>query len=166
MTKTEYARHRGVSQPYISKLAKNGILVMRGNKIDVAATDTVLDDKPVADPDSPPAGPQASFARPIRTSEDLGPTPPGQQAGASFGQAKTIEMVFRAKLRRLEFETKQGKLIDAEAYRRAAADAFRMFRDGLLGIPDRLAMTIAAESDLKTEITRELEAASNAVLAL
>lgn len=173
MTKTEYARHRGVSQPYISKLAKNGILVMRGNKIDVAATDTVLDDKPAADPDSPPAGPQASFARPIRTGEDLGPTPPGQQAGASFGQAKTIEMVFRAKLRRLEFETKQGKLIDAEAYRRAAADAFRMFRDGLLGIPDRLAMTIAAESDpkkvhlaLKTEITRELEAASNAVLAL
>ena len=82
-------------------------------------------------------------------------------------------MVFRAKLRRLEYETKQGKLIEAEVYRKAAADAFRTFRDGLLGLPDRLATTIAAESDpkkvhlaLKTENSRELEAASDAVLSL
>jgi hypothetical protein len=95
------------------------------------------------------------------------------QGGASFGQARTIEMVFRAKLRRLEYETKQGKLIEAGVYRKSAADAFRTFRDGLLGLPDRLATSIAAESDpkkvhltLKNEISRELEAASDAVLSL
>ena len=49
MTKAAFAKHRSVSKPYISKLARNGILVMRGGKIDVQATDMVLDDRPVAD---------------------------------------------------------------------------------------------------------------------
>ena len=46
----------------------------------------------------------------------------------------------------------------------------RALRDGLLGLPDRLASTLAAETDhrkvhvlLKTEITRELEALSHAL---
>ena len=168
MTKSEYAKHRGVSKPYITKLAKNGVLVLRGSKVDVRASDTVLDDKPVDDVDPPtPMQQPVGAAPPLRPVEGQG------QGGASFGQARTIEMVFRAKLRRLEYETKQGKLIEAEVYRKAAADAFRTFRDGLLGLPDRLATTIAAESDpkkvhlaLKTEISRELEAASDAVLSL
>ena len=46
----------------------------------------------------------------------------------------------------------------------------RMLRDGLLGLPDRLSSTLAAESDprkvhvmLKAEIARELEALANAI---
>jgi hypothetical protein len=167
MTKSEYAKHRGVSKPYITKLAKNGVLVLRGGKVDVAATDTVLDDKPVDDVDPPTPMQPVGAAPPPRPADGLG------QGGASFGQARTIEMVFRAKLRRLEFETKQGKLIEAEVYRKTAANAFRAFRDGMLGIPDRVSTVVAAESDpkkvhlaLKTEISRELEAAADAVLSL
>ena len=168
MTQSEYARHRGKSRQYISRLAKAGVLVMRGGKIDVAATDTVLDDKPVDDIDAPPQTQQpVGTAPPTRPADGMG------QGGATFGQAKTIEMVFRAKLRRLEFETKQGKLIEAEVYRKTAANAFRAFRDGMLGIPDRVSTVVAAESDpkkvhlaLKTEISRELEGAADAVLTL
>jgi len=109
MTQSEYARHRGKSRQYISRLAKAGVLVMRGGRIDVEATDTVLDDKPVDDIDAPPSIQQpAGVASPTRPADGQG------QGGATFGQARTIEMVFRAKLRRLEFETKQGKLIEAE----------------------------------------------------
>jgi len=168
-SQAEYARHRGKSRQYIGQLAKAGVLVMRGGQVDFEASDMVLDDRPVDEPESPPAVPgpnAAAFQRPIA---DAGPG----QGGANFGQARTIEMVFRAKLRRLEYETKQGKLIDAETYRNAAASAFRMFRDNLLGIPDRLATTLAAESDpkkvhlaLKNELSRELEAAADAVRAL
>ena len=57
MTKTEYARHRKVSKPYITKLAQNGVLVMRNGKVDVSATDTVLDDNPVEEVDPPPVQP-------------------------------------------------------------------------------------------------------------
>ncbi len=166
MTKSEYAKHRGVSKPYITKLAKNGVLVLRGGKVDVRASDTVLDDKPVEDVD-PPAQSSPAGSPPRAVAEPLG------QAGASFGQARTIEMVFRAKLRRLEFETKQGRLIEAEAVRKTVADAVRSLRDGILGLPDRLATVLAAESDskkvhvtLKTELSRELEALANAIRAI
>ena len=167
MTKSEYAKHRGVSKPYITKLAKNGILVLRGDKVDVRASDTVLDDKPVDDVDPPPAQASSVGPAPRPMAEPLG------QAGASFGQARTIEMVFRAKLRRLEFETKQGRLIEAEAVRKTIADAVRSLRDGILGLPDRLATVLAAESDskkvhvtLKTELSRELEALAIAIRAI
>jgi hypothetical protein len=166
MTQAEYARHRRKSRQYISKLAKAGVLVMRGGKIDVRATDLVLDDRPVEDVDAPPAAAPAGAGPLTRQPGDALP----QAGGASFGQARTIEMVFRAKLRRLEFETKQGRLIEAEAVRKTVADAVRALRDGILGLPDRLATVLAAESDakkvhvtLKTELSRELEALANAV---
>jgi hypothetical protein len=166
MTQAEYARHRRKSRQYISKVAKAGVLVMRGGKIDVRATDMVLDDKPVEDVDAPPAVTPAAAPPPPRPAADVIP----QASGASFGQARTIEMVFRAKLRRLEFETKQGRLIEAEAVRKTVADAVRSLRDGILGLPDRLATVLAAESDakkvhvtLKMELSRELEALANAI---
>ena len=62
---------------------------MRGRLVDAVASYAVLDDKP---------------------SENA---PDGQQPPTSFAQAKLADMVFRAKLRRLEFETRQGKLIEA-----------------------------------------------------
>jgi hypothetical protein len=163
MTQAECARHSRKSRQYISQLAKAGVLVMRGSKIDVRATDTVLDDKPVEDVPEPPA---ATTAPPSRMGTDSLP----QAGGASFGQARTIEMVFRAKLRRLEFETKQGRLIEAEAVRKRIAEHVRALRDGLLGLPDRLSSSLAAENDprkihvlLKTELTRELEALAQAI---
>lgn len=166
MSQAEYARHRRKSRQYISQLAKAGVLVMRGGKIDVRASDTVLDDKPVDEVNESPAAP--SMAAPSRAADSL-----PQAGGASFGQARTIEMVFRAKLRRLEFETKQGRLIEAEAVRKTVAEAVRSLRDGILGLPDRLATVLAAEPDskkvhvtLKAELSRELEALANAISAL
>jgi len=161
MTKSEFAKHRNVSKPYISKLARNGILVMRSGKIDVQATDTVLDDKPVADIDPP--------SRPMRMAEDMGQGQPSTHA-TTFGQARTIEMVFRAKICRLTFETRVGKLIDAATVRNKIATEVRAFRDGLLGIPDRLSMILASERDarkirlmLDTEFNRELDRLADAL---
>lgn len=85
MTQAQYARHRNKSPQYIGKLYKAGVLVMRGSLVDVAATDAVLDDKPAE-----------------RT------VPEGQQPPTSYAQAKLADMVFRATLRRLEFETRQA----------------------------------------------------------
>ncbi len=58
MTQAQYARHRNKSPQYIGKLAKAGVLVMRGRLVDAAASDAVLDDKPaekaVPDGQQPP----------------------------------------------------------------------------------------------------------------
>ena len=163
MTMAEYSRHRKVNRSHITRLAQRGILVMRGKLVDVAASDAVLDDRPV-DVEPQQATPPPQF-RPA--ADSLGGT------GASFAQARTVEMVFRAKLRKLEFEVRQGKVIEAEVVRKSMADAGRALRDGILGLPDRLATVLAAESDpkkihvtLKTELSRELEALANAIDAI
>ena len=166
-SKQEYARHRGVSHQYIGKLAKSGVLVMRGKKVDFRASDMVLDDKPVDDVEPPPVVPARIAQMPSRP-----PADPPAQPGATFGEARRIEMVFRAKLRRLEFETKQGRLIEAEAVRRRIAEHVRALRDGLLGLPDRISSSIAAETGMEhrkvhvlltTEISRELDALATAI---
>jgi len=163
MTMAEYSRHRKVNRSHITRLAQRGILVMRGKLVDVAASDAVLDDKPVDV--EPPQAPPPQF-RPAADSL-------GGQSGANFAQARTVEMVFRAKLRKLEYEARQGEMIKAEVVRKSMADAGRTIRDGILGLPDRLATVLAAESDakkihvtLKTELSRELEALANAIDAI
>ena len=101
MSQSAYARHRGKSRQYISQLAQPGVLVMRGGKVDVEASDTVLDDRPVADVDPP--------SRPMRIAEDLSQGQPDSPGRGTFSQARTIEMVYRAKLCRLDFEAEGGE---------------------------------------------------------
>lgn len=162
MSQSAYARHRGKSRQYISQLAQAGVLVMRGGKVDVEASDTVLDDRPVADVDPP--------TRPMRIAEDLSQGQPDSPGRVTFSQARTIEMVYRAKLCRLDFEAKVGKLIDGAEVRNKISAEGRAFRDGLLGIPDRLSMIIASERDagrirsiLRAEIDRELDRLAEAL---
>lgn len=53
----------------------------------------------------------------------------------------------RAELLEYQLQEKQGKLVRAEDVRRAAMEKARVARDALLGIPNRLAPILAAESD-------------------
>lgn len=153
MTQAEYARHRKVNRSYISRLAKRGILVMRGKLVDVAASDAVLDDKPVdLESQETPAG----TSRPPVDGV-------GAPAAGSFAQARTAEMIFRARLRKLEYETRTGKFLPADEVKVRWFTIARQIRDKLLGLPAKLAPQLAALGDLKeirdlldTEITATL----------
>lgn len=112
MTQAQYARHRGTSPPYINKLTRAGVQVMRGRLVDVVAPDAVLDDKP---------------------SEKIGTD---SQQPASYAQARLADMVFRAKLRRLECETKQGKLVEAEIVKQRWAAILVVLKERILATPD------------------------------
>jgi len=152
MTQAEYARHRKVNRSYISRLAKRGILVMRGKLVDVAASDAVLDDKPVD---------LESQETPIGASRP--PADGGAAPAGSFAQARTAEMIFRARLRKLEYETRTGKFLPADEVKVRWFTIARQIRDKLLGLPAKLAPQLAALGDLKeirdlldTEITATL----------
>ena len=123
MTQAQYARHRNKSPRYIGKLAKAGILVMRGRMVDAAASDAVLDDKP---------------------SER---TAPDGQPPTSYAEAKLADMVFRAKLRRLEFDTRQGKLIEAALVKERWAAILVVLKERILAVPDKLAPELTALTD-------------------
>ncbi len=140
MSQAAYARHRNVNRSHINRLAKRGILVLRGKYIDVAASDAVLDDKPVDPPSHEPHG----TAQLARAAVDA-PTP-GAQPG-SFAQARTAEMVFRARLRKLEFETKSGKFLLSDVVRVSWFKVVRIIRDKMLALPAKLAPQLAVMSD-------------------
>ncbi len=139
MTASQYARHRSVSRQYVARMVKAGLLPMKGRLIDAVEADRLLDDRP-----------------------DAGPTATGDNA-SRYAEAKTIRTIFQAKLARLEFETRQGKLIERDAVKERVAGHISAIRDGLEGLAERLAGPIAAQGDprkvralMKAEITREL----------
>ena len=125
----EYARHRNVNRSYITRLAQRGILIMRAKLVDVAASDAVLDDRPIdVEPQPPVEGP------PSRTPAD----PLIAQAGPSFGQARTVDMVYRAKLRKLEYESRQGQVIEAKLVEARWAAILVVLKERALAAPTDL----------------------------
>ena len=147
MTQAEYARHRGKSRQYISRLAKAGVLVLRGGKVDVDASDAVLDDRPE------PVSERVAAAQ-----ADVAP------AGTTFAQAKTADMVFKAKLRKMEFDLRTGKLVEAEIVKQRWSTILRLIVDRILAWPNRLAPEVAAlteERQVREAILREARALIN-----
>lgn len=139
MTQAEYARYRKVNRSYINRLAKRGILIMRGKLVDVAASDAVLDDRPVdVEPSSP-----------VNTGQQRSPGEAVGAAPSSFAQARTAEMIYKAKLRKLEFETKSGKLVGTDEVKAQWFRLARQVRDKLLAVPAKLAPQLAALTDVR-----------------
>jgi hypothetical protein len=88
----------------------------------------------------------------------------GLTPGPDYHVSRAVREIYLAKLVRLEFEVKTGKLIDAEESRHAAFQDNRRVRDLLLAIPDRTAAQLAACSEpaechrlLAAEIRRACE---------
>ena len=62
-------------------------------------------------------------------------------------RAKTVDMVYRAKLRKLELDARQQKVIDAALVEARWAAILVVLKERALAVPDRLAPEIAALSD-------------------
>lgn len=149
MSQADYARHRAKSRQYISRLAKAGVLVMRGGKVDVAASDAVLDDRP----------------EPV--AEKVAAAPAEVAAGTTtYAQAKTADMVFRAKLRKLEHDVRVGKLVEADLVKQRWASILVELKERMLAVPDKLAPEVTALTDerqVREVLKREMHALVNAL---
>lgn len=105
-----------------------------------------------------------------------------QQAGSGSGAAagtlatqnaaRTQKEVYAAQLKKLEFETKAGKLVQVDAVYAEAYRVHRSIRDTLKSMPDRVAAALAAETDvhacrvlLMTEINKLLDQLSRDIYA-
>ena len=150
MTVTEYAAHRGVSQPLISRWKSAGRLVLDSTgRILVRATDLVLDNdmhptkggrsgsRAASDPATPSAPPPDRFE----------PGHGGTPDDLSLANAARLEKVEKVRLLRMEIEEKGGALVARADVERAAFDLARRGQEALMGIADRLAPQLAAESD-------------------
>ena len=131
MSQAEYARHRGKSRQYISRLAKAGVLVMRGGKVDAAASDAVLDDRP----------------EPVSERVVMAPAEAASTGATTFAQAKTADMVFKARLRKMEYDQRMGKLMETDLFRQRIEAILVVIRETVMAWPNRVAPEVAPLTD-------------------
>ena len=161
-----YARHRGVSLKAVQKAIEAGrIQTTAEGKIDVEQADADWERNT-----APRAGKTPRFQKP-----PIGRKPapaaatsnirldPSAAGGLDYARARAVHENYRARLAKLDYEAKLGKLISRDEVEVAAFNRFRTLRDGMLNIPDRLAAVLAAETDpvkvhevLTTEIRKAL----------
>jgi hypothetical protein len=182
MTITEYARHRGVSQPAVSKaIAAHRIKKERSGKIDSDKADVswALKTDPVRSLNNAHGH---SPAVPLRSDPPRGgsgvPTPHDPEPALGFSE----KVALRIAMQRLRKETAQADTAEIERDKlkdsllsRAVVDEHiasfsQMVRDHMMAQPDRLAATLAAVDDiatvhriLKTDIDAALRKLSKAV---
>lgn len=104
MTQKEYAEHRGVKPPHINRLVKAGKIPLRADgTINPADADFALD---------------KDRAR-VNTPAPRAPSAPGD--GRGLTQARTATEVYKARMARLQYEERLGKVLPLDGVVDAAA---------------------------------------------
>jgi hypothetical protein len=153
-----YARHRKVSHTAVRKaLAAGRITAGPDGLIDPAladqqwATSTNLS-KPRNSVIGEPRKRRAAGAPPDPIGapglDDAAPPDSGAtRLVSSYAASRAAREGYLARLAKLEFEVKSGKLVDADEVRAQIFALGRRLRDAMIGMPDRLAPVLAGECD-------------------
>lgn len=158
----EYAKLRGVSHTAVQKAIRSGRLakaiVRQDEKI------TIIDSE-LADVEWP----KGMSGQEVETRVGMDPEPQPQgvtvdKVASTYQQSRAAREAFNAKLAKLEFDEKSGRLVSAEEVKAEAFKRARSTRDAMLNIPDRVSAELAVETDqfkvharLKEEILKALE---------
>lgn len=157
MTAREYAKARGISHTAVNKAIKSGRL--SAALVSQEGRSTIIDSD-VADREWPRGEKEimrdqyAPKAGEDRVTVD--------KVASTYQQSRAAREAFQAKLAKLEFEQKSGKVVNAEEVRAEAFKIARFVRDAMLNIPDRLAAELAAENDqfkVHARLTQEIRRA-------
>lgn len=160
-----YARQRGISEGAVRKAISSG-------RISAEADGTIAPDKadaawerntdPAQQRKPEPASPVTQPRPPVRPPSPDPEPAAGNPAAPNYQVSRAIRETYNAKLTRMDYEERQGKLLKAEDVAREAFEMARRVRDRLLGIPNRMAAVLASETDAKKIeqlLTKELRIA-------
>lgn len=153
-----YAKARGISHEAVRQAIKAGRLVksvvyVKGEpKI---ADEAIADQEWAANTDqSKPRNRITGDPKHRRASQDAPMKPMANDAGAegggkgpSYAQSRAIREAYMARLAKIEFEEKSGKLVSADAARVAIFNTARKARDMLMAVPDRVAPLVVGQTD-------------------
>jgi hypothetical protein len=159
LTRSDFARLKGWSKSYVTKLGEQGRLVLSpdGKKVDVSATLALL-----AKSGDPGKVHVAQRHAADRIERDVGQhvrhdapacdEPPAggasaASADASYWKTKSRRESALAEMAELELHERLGKLVDRERVEATVDALYRTLRDALLGLPTRLAPEISAMTD-------------------
>lgn len=128
---SEYAIHRGVSKQLISKWKKAGRLVLVKGRVHTRATDALLE-KTID----------------IRGgNRSINAIPENYATKSEYLEAKIRDMHWSAEQKRIKALKLATGLVEAKSVHREALNQARLLHDAFLNLPDRLAASIAAETD-------------------
>lgn len=159
LTQKQYAEARGWSESYVSKLKRQGRLVLTpGGRVNVEATDRLISN--TADParggdrtagaaqaDAPATEHPADAAGGV--SRAAGAAAKGSlEQDAGYRLAATRERLAKARIAELELAELAGALVRREDVERLVFGLARMAMDKLLAIPERLGGQLAVETDV------------------
>lgn len=162
-----YAKHRGVSLAAVQKAIRSGrITTTEGGSIDRDRADAEWSAK------TRPGQQRAATPAAAASATSLVEAPRGDSLGGGldYFRARAIRENYQARLAKIEYEERIGKLVNRDETQVAAFTRGRTVRDRMLNIPDRLAATLAAESDcdkvhqrLTEEIRKALDVLSDPI---
>lgn len=135
LTMSAYARLRGVTPQYIAKLKKLGKLQLEDGKLDRAAADAILNGS------ADPAKQVARAPRAGKVAEQFAESP--------IAKATAKDRDASADLKLLRIERERGRVVDSEGVVLAVTDNSETARLLLSALPDRIALTLAEESDVR-----------------
>lgn len=160
VTAAEYARRRGITQEAVRKAIQGGRLVEcvvtneRGRqRIIPSVADAEWDKNTQHHRNTKPQPEQ-------RVDDDLLDIP-------NFNESRAKREAYQAELARLDYEEKQGTLVNAEAVKKEAFRTARLVRDAMLNIADRIASELASETDsfaVHKKLTNEIRTALHGAL--
>lgn len=162
MSETKYISLRsfadivGVSNTAISKAINSGRLI---RSVKFGPNGEKLGIDPIAGQE------EWELSNPTRASKktaaENGPDKPLPSGLPSYAQARAVRESYQARIAKIIYEEKIGKLVDASDVKLKAFDTARTVRDFILNIPNRISSELAAETDpskVHSMLTRELTA--------
>lgn len=160
MSPAEYSRHRGVTRQTVTRWKHLGKLVMGGGRVDVEATDRVLDARP-------PKFRGGTASRRIGDETKAAETNPPEFAEAApwtTAEAQRRKECALAQLRELELATKYGELVKLVDIQPVWSRSVLAARSHILAIPTiaklRLQLSDAQTHELMQIIREQLTAAA------
>jgi hypothetical protein len=134
-----YAKHRGVTLKAVQKAIESG-------RIHTTAEGKIEPERADADwarntgPKVRRSAPAVATAPRVESSR-----PEPVSGGLDYAMARAIIANYEARLVKLDYEERIKKLVKADEVSIAAFNLFRMFRDRLLNMPDRVVGALLAE---------------------
>ena len=162
LSKSEFAARKGWSKPYVSKLGKQGRLVLaEDGRVNVAATEQLLQES--ADPSKSGVADRHQRDRVEKgvSAQVSADAPPSESSATvyDFQKSRAQREYFLAQLAESEARKNAGELVERQAVEHAAYATGRLIRDLLLGLPKQISPALAAVSDpwqLERELTSHL----------
>ncbi|SSF70538.1 hypothetical protein [Klebsiella quasipneumoniae] len=175
MNQSDFAKLHNVSRKTVTMWKSRGWLIMSGDDIDVAASNAQLEKyrKTVSRPSKndalPPAKKNITPTPPVVNDRDDNGLPSLENlakdfilengAELSLDEARRVKENYLALLTKLEFQQKDGQLIEMTVAEEVLFNAFRQQRDSWLNWPSRVAPLMAADlgvpADRMTEVLIE-----------